>query len=59
MRNVSARELQVKANIPTFDTLQRKLIYRFIERCFLSSNVYVNYTISSTRVTIINIVFNC
>ena len=25
--NVSARELQVKANIPTFNALQRKLIY--------------------------------
>ena len=46
-RNVSARELQVKANIPTFDALQRKLIYRFIERCCLSSNVYVNYTVYS------------
>ena len=42
-RNVSARELQVKANIPTFDALPRKLIYRFIARCCLSSNVYVNY----------------
>ena len=41
-RNVSARELEVKANILTFDALQRKLIYRFIERCCLSSNVYVN-----------------
>ena len=41
-RNVSARELQVKANIPTFDALQRKLIYRFMERCCLSSNVYVS-----------------
>ena len=46
-RNVSATELQVKANIPTFDALQRKLIYRFIERCCLSSNVYVNYTVYS------------
>ena len=46
-RNVSERELQVKANIPTFDALQRKLIYRFIERCCLSSNVYVNYTVYS------------
>ena len=46
-RNVSARELQVKANISTFDALQRKLIYRFIERCCLSSNVYVNYTVYS------------
>ena len=46
-RNVSARELQVKANIPTFDALQRKLIYQFIERCCLSSNVYVNYTVYS------------
>ena len=46
-RNVSARELQVKANIPTFDALQRKLIYRFIERCCLSNNVYVNYTVYS------------
>ena len=34
--NVSARELEVKTNIPTFDTLRRKLIYRFIERCCLS-----------------------
>ena len=63
-RNVSARELQVKANIPTFDALQRKLIYRFIERCCLSSNVQYMLTIrciaiSFTRVTIINIVFNC
>ena len=41
-RNVSARELQVKANISTFDALQRKLINRFIERCCLSINVYVN-----------------
>ena len=46
-RNVSAREQQVKANIPTFDALQRKLIYRFIERCCHSSNVYVNYTVYS------------
>ena len=38
-RNVSARELQVKANIPTFDSLHRKLIYQFMERCCLSSNV--------------------
>ena len=46
-RNVSARELQVKANIPTFDALQRKLIYRFMDQCCLSSNVYVNYTVYS------------
>ena len=46
-RNVSARELQVKANIPTFDSLHRKLIYRFMERYCLSSNVYVNYTVYS------------
>ena len=61
-RNVSARELQVKANIPTFDALQRKLIYRFIERCCLSSNVCVNYTVYSNffyQSDYYNIVFNC
>ena len=45
-RNVSARELQVQYNILTFDALRRKLLYRFLERCRASSNIYVNYTVN-------------
>ena len=58
-RNVSARELQVKANIPTFHALQRKLIYRFIAFLVMCMLTIRCIAISSTKVTIINIVFNC
>ena len=41
-RDCSVRQYQVEANVDTFDALVRKLLFRFMNRCHRSTNVFVH-----------------
>ena len=48
-RYCSVRQYQVEANVDTFDTLVRKLFFRFMNRCHRSTNVFVHSLLHSRR----------
>ena len=43
----SARESQIYYNIDSFHALQRKITYKFVERCHLSQNLWLKMLMSS------------
>ena len=43
----SARESQIYYNIDSFYALQRKITYKFVERCHLSQNLWLKMLMSS------------
>ena len=45
----SVRQYQVEANVDTFDALVRKLLFRFMNRCHRSTNVFVHSLLHSCR----------
>ena len=45
----SVRQYQVEANVDTFDGLVRKLLFRFMNRCHRSTNVFVHSLLHSCR----------
>ena len=48
-RYCSVRQYQVEANVDTFDALVRKLLFRFMNRCHRSTNVFVHSLLHSCR----------
>ena len=48
-RYCSVRQYQVEANVDTFDALARKLLFRFMNRCHRSTNVFVHSLLHSCR----------
>ena len=41
--------IQAEANVDTFDALVRKLLFRFMNRCHRSTNVFVHSLLHSCR----------
>ena len=48
-RYCRVRQYQVEANVDTFDALVRKLLFRFMNRCHSSTNVFVHALLHSCR----------
>ena len=48
-RYCSVRQYQVGANVDTFHALVRKLLFRFMNRCHRSTNVFVHSLLHSCR----------
>ena len=48
-RYCSVRQYQVEANVDTFDALARKRLFRFMNRCHRSTNVFVQSLLHCCR----------
>ena len=48
-RHCSVRQYQVEANVDTFDAPVRKLLFRFVNRCHRSTNMFVHAFLHSCR----------
>ena len=48
-RYCSVRQYEVDANVETFDALVRKLLFRFMNRCHRSTNLFVHSLLHSCR----------